>query len=135
MFPDEIPAPAAEIKDTKMMSSLSLAFIGDAVYELLVRGYVLSRGDAKVKDLHAASIRLANADFQAEAGEKLLPLMTETEQEVYRRGKNAHSAHTPKNKSVSQYQKATAFEAVIGKLYLDGEIKRIYEFFDIITGE
>lgn len=135
MCPDNILNPTQPIQDTKTMSALSLAFIGDAVYELLVRGYVLSHGDKKVKDLHTESIRLANADFQAEAGEKLLPIMTEYEQDVYRRGKNAHSAHTPKNKSVIQYQKATAFEAVIGRLYLDCNYKRIYEFFDIITGE
>lgn len=134
MFRNDNTLPTnAEKRDTKMMSALSLAFIGDAVWELLVREYVLSKGDAKVQALHKASIEMANADFQATAGDIIQPLLTEDELAVYRRGRNAHSAHTPKNKSVYQYSKATAFEALIGRLYLDGKQDRIFEFFDIIT--
>ena len=118
--------------NSSQISSLSLAFMGDAVWELLIRQYILSKGDKKVADLHKASIGFANADFQAEAGEKLTAFMTEEELSVYRRAKNSHSAHTPKNKTAFQYHKATAFEALIGKLYLDGNYKRIFEFFDII---
>jgi len=134
MCPDtETLFPTEEIKNANLLGALQLAFIGDAAYELLVRNYVLSQSSSKVQDLHKASIGFANADFQAQAGEKLLPVMTEEEKAVYRRGRNAHSAHTPKNKSAAQYHRATAFEAVIGKLYLDGNYKRLHEFFDIIT--
>lgn len=118
--------------DINMMSGLSLAFIGDSVYDLMIRGYILSGGDAKAEYLHRNAVKYANAAFQARAAEKLLPLLTEEEAAVYRRGRNAHSAHTPKNKSEADYHKATGFEALFGYLYLMKNTARSYELFEIV---
>lgn len=120
--------------DPKLLGGLSLAFIGDAVYELIVRNYILSKGEAKVSTLHKDSVSLVNADYQAEAADKLLPLLTEEETAVYKRGRNAHSAHTPKNKSEAQYHKSTGFEALIGYLYLKKDTKRLEELITVILG-
>ena len=118
--------------DVSALGGLSLAFIRDSVYDLLIRGYILSAGDAKAELLHRNAVKYANAAFQARAAEKLLPELTEEEEAVYRRGRNAHSAHTPKNKSEADYHKATGFEALMGYLYLTGNTQRLYELFDII---
>ena len=131
MFPDIQPGDTQR-QSPDGYSALALAFIGDAVYELLVRSYIIGFGNKKVAALHEECIQYVNADFQAQAGEKLLSVMTDDEAAVYRRAKNAHPAHVPKNKSVMQYQKATAFEAVTGWLYLKKDFARINEFFDIV---
>lgn len=118
--------------DYKTLSGLSLAFIGDAVYELLIRKYILSKGEARVKTLHKDCVKLVNADFQADIMEILLPLLTEEELAVFKRGRNAHSAHTPKNKSEAQYHRATGFEALIGYLYLKKDYDRLFSLFSLI---
>lgn len=118
--------------DVNMLGGLSLAFIGDSVYDLMIRGFILSGGDAKAELLHKNAVKYANAAFQARAADKISPLLTEEETAVYRRGRNAHSAHTPKNKSEAEYHKATGFEALIGYLYLKKNTARLYELFDII---
>lgn len=118
--------------DTKSLSGLSLAFIGDAVYELFIRNYILSKGEARVKTLHKDCVRLVNADFQADMMDVLLPVLTEEETSVFKRGRNAHSGHTPKNKSEAQYHKATGFEALIGFLYLKKDYDRLSYLFSLI---
>ncbi len=118
--------------DTKSLSGLSLAFIGDAVYELFIRNYILSKGEARVKTLHKDCVRLVNADFQADMMDVLLPVLTEEETAVFKRGRNAHSGHTPKNKSEAQYHKATGFEALIGFLYLKKDYDRLSYLFSLI---
>lgn len=107
------------------LGALTLAFIGDAVYELVMRNYVLSKGEAKVKDMHKSTVELVNADFQAECTDILLPILTHEELAIYKRGRNAHNAHTPKNKSEAQYHKSTGFEALIGYLYLKKDYGRL----------
>ena len=121
--------------DYRMLSGLSLAFIGDAVYELLIRKYILSKGDARVKTLHNDCVKLVNADFQAEMADKLLPMLTEEELAVFKRGRNAHAGHTPKNKSEAQYHKSTGFEALIGYLYLKKDFSRLDCFFSLILSQ
>ena len=116
----------------KSMSGLSLAFIGDAVYELLVRQYVLSLGEARVQDLHRETVRFVNAAFQAKAAELLSDMLTEEELSFYKRGRNANSAHTPKNKSEAEYHRSTGFEALLGYLYLSQQFDRLEELFEII---
>ena len=116
----------------KSMSGLSLAFVGDAVYELLVRQYVLSLGEARVQDLHRETVVLVNAAFQAKAAEMLADVLTEEELSYYKRGRNANSAHTPKNKSEAEYHRSTGFEALLGYLYLSEQYDRLEELFDII---
>ncbi|MBR3767845.1 MAG: ribonuclease III [Clostridia bacterium] len=118
--------------DYRSLSGLSLAFIGDAVYELLIRKYILSKGEARVKEMHKDCVRLVNADFQANTMDILLPLLSEEEISVFKRGRNAHSAHTPKNKSEAQYHKSTGFEALIGFLYLKKDYGRLNYLFSLI---
>ncbi len=118
--------------DYKSMSALSLAFIGDAVYEVFIRQNILSKGDAKVKTLHNDCVKLVNADFQAKMTDIFLPLLTEEETAVFKRGRNAHAGHTPKNKSEAIYHKSTGFEALIGFLYLKKDYERLFYFFSLI---
>ncbi len=121
--------------DYKNLGALSLAFIGDAVYELVIRQYILSKGDAKVKSLHNTCVGLVNADRQAELADFLLPLLSEEETAVFKRGRNAHAGHTPKNKSEAVYHKSTGFEALVGYLYLKKDYERLFDFFTLILSQ
>lgn len=121
--------------DYKTMSGLSLAFIGDAVYELFIRKYILSKGEARVKDLHRDTVKLVNADFQADMTDVLMPYLKEDELAVFKRGRNAHAGHTPKNKSEAQYHKSTGFEALIGYLYLKKDFERLSFVFSFVIKE
>lgn len=137
MFPDieKLDSLTADV-DYRTLSGLSLAFIGDAVYELLIRKYILSRGEARVKDLHKDTVRLVNADFQADMTDVLLPGLREDELAVFKRGRNAHAGHTPKNKSEAQYHKSTGFEALIGYLYLKKDFERLeFIFSEVLANE
>ncbi len=118
--------------DYRTLSGLTLAFIGDAVYELFIRRYILSLGEAKVSVLHKEAVKLVNADYQAEAAKMLMPYLTEDETAVYKRGRNAHAGHTPKNKSEATYHMSTGFEALIGYIYLKKDYKRLDEIFSLI---
>ncbi len=108
---------------------LTLAFIGDAVYELMLRDLVLSSAAARVEVLHRDAVYYANASFQAQAADRLRPLLSEEEADIYRRGRNAHTSHTPKNKTEAEYHKATGFEALFGWLYLKGDGERLQTLF------
>ena len=121
--------------DLRAMSSIGLAHMGDAVFEVLVRGWLCAHGKATGKGLHRATVELVRAPAQAEATEKILPLLTEEEQAVFRRGRNANVQSIPQNASRAQYQQATALEALIGWLYLRGEKDRIEELFAVMMGE
>lgn len=122
--------------DYRNLSGLSLAFIGDAVYELFIRKYILSKGEARVKDLHKDTVRLVNADFQADMTDVLLPHLREDEISVFKRGRNAHAGHTPKNKSEAQYHKSTGFEALVGYLYLKKDFERLdFIFSEVLKNE
>ena len=121
--------------EIRAISSIGLAHLGDAVYELLVRTYLCAHGKATGKGLHRATVELVRAPAQAEAAEKILPLLTEEEQAVFRRGRNANVQSIPKNASRAQYQQATALEALLGWLYLRGEKDRVEELFAVLMGE
>ena len=116
------------------MSSLGLAHIGDAVYELLCRSYLCCTGDHTVKTLHKDTISLVNAQAQAVFAQKLQPHLTEEEQGWFRRGKNAHS-HAPKSASPKEYSLATGLEALFGALYLAGRTDRLQELFALLMEE
>ena len=120
--------------DMKTVSPLTFAFIGDGVYEILVREYIVNMGNCPVKKLNNAKVELVKCEFQAEICKNLLEdMFTEKEKEIYLRGRNAHVGHVPKNSNVSDYHTATAFEAVFGYLYLSGEIERLkYLFSEIV---
>lgn len=112
--------------DLKNVSPLTMAFLGDGVYELLVREYIVSKGNCPVKKLNSAKVDMVRCEFQAKALREILePLFTEAEQAVCLRGRNAHVGHVPKNSTVADYHAATAFEAVFGYLYLLGDTDRI----------
>ena len=113
-------------------SPLSLAFLGDTVYDLLVRSDLLSEANRPVKDLHKLASDKVCAAAQSQAVKKILPLLSEEESEIFRRGRNAHPGSTPKNQSGSDYHYATGLECLFGKLWLDGKTDRINELFSFI---
>lgn len=121
-------------KDVKPneLSPLTLAFIGDTVFDLIVRENLICEANRPANDLHNLTVQKVKASAQAGFIEKIMPHLTEAELAVYKRGRNAKSGHLPKNASQSDYHMATGFEALIGYLYLSDEIERIKELFHII---
>jgi len=111
------------------ISSIGLAHMGDAVFEILVRGWLCSHGKATGKGLHQATIQLVRAESQAEKVERILPMLTAEELAVYKRGRNAQVHSVPAHASRAQYSAATALEALLGWLWLKGEQARINELF------
>ena len=117
------------------LSSLGLAHLGDGVFEVMVRSWLILRGKAKARDLHRATVRYVAAPAQAAAVERLLPLLTPEEADVYRRGRNTAPHSVPKAASRAQYQAATGLEALFGWLYLQGRTERLNELFEVIMAE
>lgn len=116
--------------DLHTLSPLALAFVGDGVYSLLVRERLLSQANRPVNELHKQSVRDVRAEAQAAAMDRLLPLLTEEEEAVFKRGRNAHSTRTG-----ADYHRATGLEALFGYLYLAGRIDRIRELFALCMEE
>ena len=112
-------------------SPLALAYIGDGVYEIFIRTYVMNKGNAPVNKLHKASRELVKASAQAKLYHVIEGLLTENEMAVLRRGRNAKSVSVPKNGDMMEYRHATGVEALIGYLYIDGQIDRIIELIDL----
>ncbi len=121
--------PCMDRRDVNGISALSLAHLGDAVFELLVRTWLCTHGGGLVKNLHRATVCYVSAPAQAARIERMLPLLTEEEQTMYRRGRNAHVHMIPKNASHEQYSKATGLECLFGSLYLMGRRERVNELF------
>ena len=113
----------------RAMSSIGLAHMGVAVFEILVRTWLCAHGKATGKGLHQATIALVRAESQAEKAERILPLLTEEEAAVFRRGRNAQVHSVPPHASRAQYGEATALEALLGWLWLKGRKARINELF------
>ena len=111
------------------ISAIGLAHMGDAVFELLVRTWLCAHGKATGRGLHQATIRLVCAESQAARAEKILPLLTEEELAVFRRGRNAQVRTVPSHASRAQYGEATALEALLGWLWLQNRKERINELF------
>lgn len=111
--------------DAGAYSPLVLAYIGDAVYELLIRTRVVNRGSMQVSKMHKKSAGLVKAQAQADMIKVLQEELTPQEQAVYKRGRNAKSASTAKNATMIDYRMATGFEALIGYLYLNEEHERL----------
>lgn len=116
-----------EIQDVRGYSPLTLAYIGDAVYELIIRTIVVESGNAPVNKLHKKSASFVKASAQAQIMTAIEPLLTEAETQIFKRGRNAKSYTTAKNASVIDYRMASGFEALIGYLYLDGCYERMIE--------
>ena len=117
------------------ISSIGLAHLGDAVFELLVRTWLCANGRATGRGLHQATVRLVCAESQAEKAKKILPLLTEEERAVFKRGRNAQVHTVPSHASRAQYGMATALEALLGWLYLQGRRNRINELFHMMMEE
>ncbi len=118
--------------DIRAISSLGLAHLGDAVYEVMVRSWLCLHGKATGKGLHKATVAYVKAPAQARASERILPLLTEEEHSVFQRGRNAKVNSIPQNASRSDYMHATALEALFGYLYLNGRRERLNELFSVI---
>lgn len=117
----------------KELSPLTLAFIGDAVFELFVREKLVCKANRPVNELHRQTVSYVKASAQKEALGRLLPVLTEEEIAVFKRGRNAKSNSTPKNASEADYHWATGFECLWGFLYLNGELKRLRLLFSLIV--
>lgn len=116
----------------RAISSLGLAHLGDGVFEVMVRSWLCLRGKARPRDLHRATVKYVAAPAQAAAIERLLPILTEQEADVYRRGRNTAPHSVPKAASRAQYQSATGLEALFGWLYLQGRTDRLNELFQCV---
>lgn len=111
-------------------SPLALAYIGDGVYEMFIRTYVVNRGNMPVNKMHKASRELVRASSQAKIYFLIEEMLTEEEEAVLRRGRNAKSVSIPKNGNVNEYRHATGLEALIGYLYIEGKVERIKTLID-----
>ena len=117
------------------LSTLGLAHLGDGVYELMVRSWLVLHGKAKARDLHKATVRYVAAPAQAERFARIQSLLSEEEEDVFRRGRNTAPHSIPKAASRAQYQTATGLEALFGWLYLQGRTERLNELFTIMMEE
>ena len=113
------------VEQAKMLSPLSLAFVGDAVYTLYARSKVIQHSDAKNGALHTEATKLVKASGQAEIADAILGLLTEEEMGVFKRARNSKTNSVAKNASIGDYKKATGFEALVGFLYLTGQDERL----------
>lgn len=115
-----------QLKNPNELNPLTLAYVGDAIYELFIRQHVVAKG-GKPNILHRRTISYVSSKAQAKIIHGLLPILNEKEQEIVRRGRNAKSYTTPKNANMIDYRYSTAFEALIGFLYLSNENERLKE--------
>ena len=113
---------------------LELAYVGDGVYELMVRNALVRRGAATAAGLHRRTVALVKASAQAVAAERVLPFLTEEEHDVFQRGRNAKPKAIPRRAEGADYMMATALECLFGWLHLRGETGRIRELFDLAVG-
>lgn len=113
--------------DIRTYSPLALAYIGDAIYDLVIRTVVVERANRHVRNLHKTAIRYVNAATQAKMIETLEDELSEEETAIYHRGRNAKSNTGAKNASIRDYHMATGLEALFGYLYLNGETDRLLE--------
>ena len=114
------------------ISNLGLAHIGDCVYEIMVRSYLILQGKSTAGGLHRHTVRYVSAPAQALAMQKIMDMLSETEMAVFRRGRNARVNSVPKNADRAQYHTATGLETLFGYLYLNGETQRLGELFNKI---
>ena len=127
-----IPGPKMEEKEAALFSPLQLAYVGDSVWEILVRSR-LAEQRMNVRHMHTECVRAVNAGAQARGLELIRPVLTEEESAIVLRGRNAHPHHpSPRHQDPGDYAEATGFEALMGFLYLTGNYERLYALRDII---
>ena len=119
--------------DPRSIGPIGLAFIGDAVFELLVRERLLSKGSMPANKLHALAVKKVKAAAQAKAYYELEQILSEEEQDILRRGRNANTTKVPKSCTPDEYRKATAIESLFGYLYIGGRIDRVEELYEIVV--
>lgn len=122
-------------KDPSQLNPLVLAYIGDAVFEVYVRQYVISRPNHKPNHLHKGSVKFVSAKAQAKTLKLWLPLLTEEETDMVKRGRNAKSGTMPKNADVLDYRHSTAFECLIGYLYYKKRFDRLEQLLELMLEE
>lgn len=124
--------PNMTLNEVNSMSMLALAHIGDGVYELMTRAMLCKQGHSAVGKLHKLAVSYVNAPAQARAAKKLMPLLSEQELAVYKRGRNAKVNSVPQKATEGEYHAATGLEALFGWLYLQGQIERVDALFAAI---
>ena len=120
-----------EDKDIKTISPLVLAYIGDSVYDLIIKSILVARGNVPVNKLHKRASELVKANAQVNMYDAVKDMLTKEEEGVFRRGRNAKSYTTAKNATKIDYRMATGYEALMGYLYMQGKVDRIYEVVSI----
>ena len=119
-------------EELRGVSSLGLAHVGDCVYELMVRSYIVCHGKGTSAGLHRATVGFVSAPAQSEAVKKILPVLSQEETAVFKRGRNARVNSVPKNAELAQYHAATGLETLFGWLYLKDRHARLNELFAAI---
>jgi ribonuclease-3 family protein len=120
-----------DLQDAKMLSPLVWAYVGDSVYELFVRTKLTNNSNAKPHKLHIESIKYVKAKAQADILKSIMDNLTEEEKDIVRRGRNTENHHVAKNSNVADYSQSTAFEALIGYLYLTKQDERLEEILNM----
>ncbi len=120
-----------DLQDAKMLSPLVWAYVGDSVYELFVRTKLTNASNAKPHKLHIESIKYVKAKAQADILKRISDSLTEEEKDIVRRGRNTENHHVAKNSNVADYSQSTAFEALIGYLYLTKQDERLEEILNM----
>lgn len=121
--------------DYSQYGALALAYMGDCVYEIKIREFLMRQANMPVNMLHRKAKGYVSAAAQSGFADKILPLLTQEEEGVFHRGRNAKPHTTPKNMTLADYKKATGLEALFGFLYLSGNMERIDQFIEIILNE
>lgn len=114
------------------LSGITLAYIGDSIFEVKVREFLIGKGLTKVDDLHKSAIKYVSAVGQSEAFDLIKEELTDEEISIFKRGRNAESSRKPRNTSLAIYKRATGFEALIGYLHLSKNFERLDELYSII---
>ena len=122
-------------REANAYSPLSLAFLGDSVYDTLVREHLLMKANMPVSKLHSAKIKLVCAEYQSDAYEKVAEQLSERELAVLKRGRNATGNTVPKHADALQYRRATAIESLFGFLYITGRSERVRELFALMISD
>jgi len=127
--------PPLSPDEAKLFSPLTLAFLGDSVYEVMVRETLLREANRPAKQLHEQAVAHVRAAYQADAAERIAPMLTEDEADILRRGRNASGISVPKHATPADYRKATGFECLFGYLFLCGQTDRLRTLFTVIWQE
>ena len=134
MLTDPLQTPLSP-DAARQYSPLALAFLGDSVYEVMVREMLLREGNRPARELHSQAVAHVRAAYQAAAAGRIAEMLTPEEADILRRGRNASGISVPKHATPADYRKATGFECLFGYLYLCGQTERLRELFSVIWQE